>query len=194
MARKKQASTWSKLWQPSQKWYLLWLPSGAFVAVVVGVVASTTFNLSMSYTNSNKFCYSCHVGMDTIVEEYEASIHFSTQRGVAKATCADCHVPKDFIPKMVTKIRATKDIYHMLAGTINMENFESHRLRLANHVWDVYDASDSLACKNCHDPNKWDLSLQPTRARVNHNPALWEKEQRSCIDCHQGTAHKAPSL
>jgi len=53
----------------------------------------TTLHLSSTY----KFCFSCHKGMDTIVEEYQASGHFNNSTEVP-STCADCHVPQEFSP------------------------------------------------------------------------------------------------
>lgn len=183
---------WTSLWKPSSKWYLLWLPIGAFVAILIGIVATATFNGVMAYTNSNEFCYDCHIGMDTIVEEYQESVHYSKVTGVAKATCADCHVPKEFFPKMYVKIRATKDVYHMLAGTITLDNFESQRGHLAEDVWQIMADNDSQACRSCHNVDTWDLSEQPTRARTKHNPEIWAKKGETCIDCHSGIAHELP--
>lgn len=185
-------SKWKSLWKPSKKWYLLWLPAGAFVFAFIGVLGTVTFNTVMHVTNSNEFCYSCHIGMDTIVEEYHASNHFNPQKGIARATCADCHVPKEFIPKMVVKVTATKDIYHMLAGTVNLDNFESLRGEMAEHVWDVYRANDSQFCRNCHNVETWDIEQQPKRARKKHDPVRWQERGETCIDCHSGIAHELP--
>jgi cytochrome c-type protein NapC len=182
---------WSRLWQPSNKRWMLGLPIGALLALVVGVVGVMGFNTGMHYTNSNDFCYSCHIGMDTIVEEYQQSIHFKNQKGV-QADCADCHVPKEFFPKMWVKIKATKDIYHMLAGTITLENFESKRNHLADAAWAQFKARDSQECKTCHKADTWDTNLQPLRAKLKHNPDLWVREDKTCVDCHQGIAHNRP--
>lgn len=181
-----------KLWRVPKPWYFLGLPLGALLFFIIGFFATATFNGVMAYTNSNEFCYSCHIGMDTIVEEYQESVHYSKVKGVAKATCADCHVPKEFFPKMYVKIRATKDVYHMLAGTITLDNFESHRGHLAEDVWEIMHENDSQACRNCHKVNEWDLSQQAKRARKKHDPEYMKKKDKSCIDCHQGIAHELP--
>ncbi len=184
---------WQRLWTPSQRWYLAFLPLGALVAVAMGVLAVFAFNGVMYYTNQNAFCYSCHIGMDTIVEEYQASVHFNNRHGVA-ADCADCHVPKAFWPKMWVKIRATKDIYHKLMGTVTLDNFESQRLAQAEYVWSVMEATDSRECRSCHDPARWDLQAQPTRARTHHDPKRWAERSETCISCHTGIAHQRPSI
>ncbi|WP_371375137.1 NapC/NirT family cytochrome c [Thalassotalea aquiviva] len=183
---------WKSLWTPSHKWYLLWLPAGAFVAILVGVIGTIAFNTVIHATNSNAFCYSCHVGMDTIVEEYQASSHYDQRHGVVKAECHDCHVPKEFFPKMVVKVTAMKDIYHKLVGTVNLDNFESLRGHQAEAVWQVYRENDSKFCRNCHNVETWDLSLQEKRARKKHDPQRWQERGETCIDCHSGIAHKLP--
>lgn len=184
---------WSRLWTPLKSKWLLGIPIGGLIALVAGVIALGVFNQVIHVTNENQFCYSCHIGMDTIVEEYEQSIHFNNNNGF-QATCSDCHVPKEFFPKMWVKIRATKDVYHMLVGTINLENFEQKRNGLADTVWENMLARDSKECKNCHDPEKWDLTQQPIRAQVNHDPAKWQREEKSCVNCHQGIAHNRPVI
>lgn len=185
-------SRWRKLWESPKRRYLLGIPLGGFLMVAVGAVALGAFNGVINYTNTNEFCYGCHVGMDTIVEEYHASGHFNNATGVS-ATCADCHVPKEpFIDKMWTKVKATKDVYHQLVGTINLENFEENRLRMAEHVWEIMKANDSRECRSCHDPKRWDLALQPKRAQNHHDQERWKERDETCIDCHYGIAHKRP--
>lgn len=182
---------WSRLWVPIKSKWLLGIPIGGLIAFVVGIIAVGAFNQAMHFTNVNQFCYGCHIGMDTIVEEYEQSVHFNNNKGI-QASCSDCHVPKEFLPKMLVKIKATKDIYHMLAGTITLDNFEEKRNELAETVWQSMQARNSQECKTCHDPDQWNLSLQPLRAQIKHNQDNWLKESESCIDCHQGIAHNRP--
>ncbi|RKF20937.1 cytochrome C [Alginatibacterium sediminis] len=181
----------SRLMQAMRRRIWLGLPLGLFVFVGFIVFAVGGFQTMMHVTNQNEFCYACHVGMDTIVEEYQASPHFVSDDEV-HATCADCHVPIDFVGKIVTKTKASADIYYMLIGTINMENFESERLRLAEHVWHEMEANDSQACRNCHNEEQnFDLAKQPARARTNHQKM--DALESTCIDCHYGIAHKRPT-
>lgn len=189
----KEKTFWQKLWLPTNKKWLLGIPLGGFLAVGVGVLALGGFQVSMHATNANEFCYSCHVGMDTIVEEYQQSIHFSNATGV-QADCADCHVPKEFLPKMWTKIRATKDVYHMLMGKVNLENFEELRVHQAEVTHKIMKGRDSQECKNCHNPEEWDTERQSARARNHHDPEQWKKDDETCVDCHVGVAHKKPAI
>lgn len=183
---------WQKLWVPTASKWLIGIPIGGFLAIALGALALGSFHGAMHATNTNTFCYSCHIGMDTIVEEYQASRHFDNASGV-QATCADCHVPKEFLPKMWTKVRATKDIYHKLAGTITLENFEEKRLGLAEHVWDSMISRDSQECRNCHQADKWNTDKQSTRARNHHLDEL-VKGEKTCVECHIGVAHKKPAI
>lgn len=74
---------------------------------------------------------------DNVYNEYTSTIHYSNGSGV-RAICSDCHVPKEWGPKMVKKLRATVgELPHWLMGTIDTrEKFEAKRLELATHEWE----------------------------------------------------------
>ncbi|WP_434355172.1 NapC/NirT family cytochrome c [Parasalinivibrio latis] len=177
LSRKQQVWQWLK--KP------LWL--GVPVGIVVGILGIAAFQGVMVASNQNAFCFSCHLKMDTIVQEYKASPHYVSADEI-HATCADCHVPNDFINKMRVKITATADIYYMLTGRITKENFEQERPRLAQMVWDDMTADNSANCRHCHTGANFDLQSQPQRARLNHE--LMAQRGETCIDCHSGIAHK----
>lgn len=179
------------MWTTPPKWRWILLPLGGWLALMIGVLSWASFNGVMHVTSTNEFCYGCHIGSDTIVEEYQVSSHFQNERGFV-ATCADCHIPHEFVPKLITKVKATGDVYHQLVGTITLENFESHRPAQAQGVWDRMNDNDSRACRHCHNPDLWQRSLQPARAQISHNPAFWEEKDLTCISCHKGLAHALP--
>ena len=156
---------------------------------VGGILFAGVFNTGLSFTNEMDFCTSCH-SMKTNLEEYKTTAHYLNRTGV-RATCADCHVPKEFGPKMVAKVLAYKDVLHELLGTIDTpEKYEQHRWDMANRVWDKMRASNSRECRSCHEFSQMDLSLQTRIARKRHGSA--EDEGAACIDCHKGIAHKEP--
>ncbi|MCB1800205.1 MAG: NapC/NirT family cytochrome c [Gammaproteobacteria bacterium] len=160
------------------------------IGVVIGILFWGGFNTVLEYTNKMEFCTSCHEMRDTPYEEYKETVHFKNASGV-QATCADCHVPRPWIHKVIRKIKATNEIYHKLAGTIDTpEKFEAHRWTMANRVWDSMRETDSRECRNCHDFATMDLSEQDRYAQKRHSRAIDEGE--TCIDCHQGIAHKLP--
>lgn len=183
---------WRRLWAtPAARW-CLGIPLGGVLAFVLGMVAQAGFHGVLGYTNSNGFCYRCHQGMDSIVVEYQASPHFHNTKGVVAATCSDCHVPRELLPKLWLKIRATKDIYLRLRGEITPDNFErEHRARLAAISTAEFRESDSRNCRYCHDPARMDLANQ-SRSAARRHQGMAERGE-SCIDCHAGIAHQLPT-
>jgi cytochrome c-type protein NapC len=156
---------------------------------IIGIVFAGLFNTGLAYTNEMEFCVSCHT-MQTNYNEYKESLHYKNQSGV-QATCSDCHVPKPFVPKMITKLVAAKDIYHEIIGTIDTpEKFEAHRWDMASRVWKKMRDSDSRECRSCHEFANMDLSEQGRSARSRHAKA--EEKGQTCIDCHTGIVHNEP--
>ncbi|MCA0936074.1 NapC/NirT family cytochrome c [Vibrio alginolyticus] len=179
------------LWsRPSKKW-MLGIPLGGLVAFILGVGALGAFHGVINFSSTNDFCFGCHIGMDTIVEEYQESIHFKNSKGVIAATCNDCHVPREFIPKMIVKVTAISDVFHKLKGDITLENFEAeHRPRLAAKVTEQFVAEKSKQCKYCHQVDRMDFEAQGRTTARRHQ--MMEQRGQSCIDCHAGIAHKLP--
>ncbi|MES9964983.1 MAG: NapC/NirT family cytochrome c [Candidatus Sedimenticola sp. 20ELBAFRAG] len=154
-----------------------------------GVIFTGLFNIGLSATNEMAFCTSCH-SMKVNLEEYKETPHYKSASGV-RATCADCHVPKEFVPKMIAKVVAAKDVYHEIMGTIDTpEKYEALRWDMASRVWAKMKANDSAECRTCHDYDQMDLSEQDRSARKRHGRAM--DEGKTCIDCHKGIAHEEP--
>jgi nitrate/TMAO reductase-like tetraheme cytochrome c subunit len=157
---------------------------------ILGILFWGGFNTTLEATNSMEFCISCHEMKDTVYQEYRDTIHFKNPSGV-QATCADCHVPKEWIHKFVRKIRAVNELYHKAMGTIDTpDKFKQHRWTMANRVWDSMRETDSRECRNCHAFDTMDLSGQDRYARKRHERA--QEKGETCIDCHTGIAHKEP--
>jgi len=166
------------------------LSASVIVAFVFGVVFVVIFNMTLDWTNTEKFCISCHE-MQHNYEEYRNSAHNLGRTGV-RATCADCHVPKEFFPKILRKIGASNDLLHWMLGSIDTpEKFEEKRAVLAQRVWKRLKASDSQECRNCHVAEAFDLGVQGRRASARHEEGLLTNGQ-TCIDCHKGIAHHMP--
>ena len=156
---------------------------------VVGIIFAGAFTTALSTTNTMEFCTNCH-SMKINLEEYKETPHYQNASGV-RATCADCHVPKAFVPKMIAKVMAYKDVLHEFLGTIDTkEKFEEHRWEMASRVWAKMKATDSRECRSCHSFDQMDLSEQDRSARKRHGRA--EDEGKTCIDCHKGIAHEEP--
>lgn len=159
------------------------------IGVIAGVVGWGGFNWALEVTNTESFCISCHEMESTVYEELKETPHYSNPSGV-RASCPDCHVPKEWGAKVVRKIQATfNELPKHFTGYIDTaEKFEAHRLEMAQNVWATMEANDSRECRNCHKWDSMDLAAQAPRARGKHEDAVAEGE--TCIDCHKGIAHK----
>lgn len=159
--------------------------------MVVGVILWGGFNTAMEATNTEDFCISCHEMQENVYPEYKDSVHDANGAGV-KATCPDCHVPKEWTHKFVRKVKASRELFHKVMGTISTpEKFEEHRPWMAKRVWETMKENDSRECRNCHDYQTMNAAQQEKRARKQHLFAM--KEGHTCIDCHKGIAHEAPT-
>lgn len=181
-------SLWSK---PSTRW-LLGIPIGGLLMLVLGIVIANGFAFAMHATSTPEFCASaCHYMRDFVAPEVASSVHGRNGPGVA-ATCPDCHVPEPFLPKMKRKIEATREGWGHLTGVINTrDKFEAHRLEMAERVWAGMKATGSRECRTCHEFSKMDFSEQERVAARKHQAAM--KKGETCIDCHKGVAHALPA-
>jgi len=163
---------------------------GGLILILLGIFLWGGFNTAMEATNQLEFCISCHEMESTVYQDYKSSVHASNPSGV-RATCPDCHVPKEWGPKVIRKIKASAEVYHWLAGTIDTpEKFKARRPYLANRVWTTMKNNDSQECRNCHDFESMDLGGQARFAARIHKDGI--AEGKTCIDCHKGIAHQLP--
>lgn len=181
---------WDTLRKPSVHFSLGFLVIGGFIA---GIIFWGGFNTALEATNTEKFCISCHEMEDNVYEELKTTIHFTNRSGV-RATCPDCHVPHNWTDKIARKMQASKEVWGKIFGTINTrEKFLAHRKRLSENEWRRLKANDSLECRNCHNFDYMDFSVQSERAAVQHSTSLASGE-KTCIDCHKGIAHRLPDM
>ena len=180
---------WQALKVPSVKYSLGTL---LIVGFISGIVFWGGFNTAMEMTNNEEFCISCHEMEDNVYQEYKETIHYSNRTGV-RATCPDCHVPKEWNHKVVRKIQASNELLHKALGTIDTrEKFEGKRLKLAKNVWKAMKDTDSRECRNCHNFDFMDFGEQGRRAIKAHSEGL--DVGKTCIDCHKGIAHELPDM
>jgi cytochrome c-type protein NapC len=181
-------------------WRWLTRPSGTIsvlallvTGVVVGVGGWLVFNGVIHATGTNEFCgTACHSHAAFIYPDHRNSVHYANASGV-KATCSDCHIPKEFFPKLWVKAKAgTFDAYsEYVKGTISTpEKYEQELPRLYEQVRAAMKANDSKACRNCHDFTPEVLQAQPPKAARNHRE--YRQRGQTCIDCHEGVAHSVP--
>lgn len=182
-------TSWDILKRPTAKYSLGTLLVGGFIG---GVIFWGGFNTAMEMTNTEEFCISCHEMRVNVFEEYKDTVHYANRTGV-RATCPDCHVPKEWTYKVVRKIKATNELFHKALGTIDTpEKFEAKRLQLARNVWKEMKETDSRECRNCHDFESMDYTQQGRRGMKQHEKGL--ESGKTCIDCHKGIAHSLPAM
>ena len=166
-----------------------WTALGLFAA---GIVFWGGFNWTLELTNTETFCISCHEMQENVYKEYRDTVHYQNRTGV-RATCPDCHVPKEWIFKIARKVQATNELWHHFMGTIDTpEKFRAKRGVLAQHEWARMKANDSRECRNCHAYGYMDYSKQARRANQAHPKGF--DEGKTCIDCHKGIAHSLPPI
>lgn len=158
-----------------------------------GVIFWGGFNTGLEMTNTEEFCISCHEMENNVYEEYKETVHYANRSGV-RATCPDCHVPKEWTHKIIRKIAASKEVWGKMTGIINTpEKFNDHRRSMAEREWKRMKDNDSRECRNCHNFEYMDFTEQGNRSVKMHSSAL-ESGDKTCIDCHKGIAHQLPDM
>lgn len=171
-----------------------WASRSPLVFVVVmfaaGIIFWGGFNTSMEMTNNESFCISCHEMKDNVYREYQKTVHYTNRTGI-RATCPDCHVPREWTHMLVRKVGATNELFHKVMGSIDTpEKFAAKRLQLAGYVWENMQETGSRECRNCHANEFMNLETQSKLSQRKHTRAV--KDGLTCIDCHRGIAHTLP--
>jgi len=171
---------WATLKKPSAKYSLLAL---LLVGFFSGIIFWGGFNTALEQTNKLEFCIGCHEMRDNVYQEYKETIHYKNRTGV-RAICSDCHVPKDWVHKMMRKISASQEVYEKIVGWVDTpEKFEAHRMEMATSEWNRMKASGSRECKNCHNFDAMEAKKQKPKAQEMHAKAV--KQGKTCIDCKE---------
>ena len=179
---------------------LLFRPStkiGLGILIIIGFAGGVWFwwgfNTALEATNKEEFCLSCHTMHDNLLPELQKTVHWKNRTGV-RARCPDCHVPHKLSDKIARKMQASKEVWGKIFGTINTrDKFLAMRRELAEREWTRLKANDSLECRNCHQLESMDFTLQSPRAQAMHSTLLASGE-KTCIDCHKGIAHHLPDM
>lgn len=74
----------------------------------------------MEITNREAICVGCHEMNDNVYQEYRNTVHYSDRTGL-RSTRPDCHVPKEWIHKMVRKIQSSNELLHKTMGSIDTQ-------------------------------------------------------------------------
>ncbi len=168
--------------------------------IIAGAAALGGVNLFFAATNEMAFCTSCH-SMKVNLEEYRHTVHYNNQSGV-QATCSDCHVPKQFIPKVKAKILAAKDVFHWVLGTIEPDESQLVSSEESGNCPDKFipiKPGSDLCVANYGEPFSEDMSDETAERRSvalkkfndyrwNMASRVWAKmkasDSRECRNCH----------
>ena len=160
------------------------------IGAALGVAAILAFDGVMYVTSTDEFCgSSCHE-MTTPLSSLQQTAHFSNAHGFGVG-CADCHIPKEFGPKMLRKIEASREVWGHFTGLIDTpEKYAAHQPAMRERELRRIRANDSQECRNCHRLDRMDFAAQSRAVRRYHR--AMDSRGKTCIDCHSGIAHPAP--
>lgn len=160
--------------------------------ISVGVISVIVFDFTMAATNTEEFCTSCHEMAAGPFVMLQDTTHFNNKSGV-RPTCSDCHVPREFWPKMWRKILASREVWGAITGKINSkEKYLDHVAVMKGREVARLQANDSQECRNCHETDRMILAEQTPKAREFHSAMVGQG--KTCIDCHQGITHMSDEI
>jgi cytochrome c-type protein NapC len=172
------------LLRPSPRYSVLALVG---IGLLLGVVGVLAFNATMHATSTEAFCISCHEMEANPYAQLQQTTHFTNASGV-HATCSDCHLPREFVPKMIRKIEASREVWGHFTGLIDTpEKYAAHTPAMKAREIARLTANDSQECRNCHSTERMLQSAQSARAREYH--LAMDAQGKTCIECHSGIAH-----
>ena len=184
-----RSASW--LWRRPRRWYLLGIPLGGALAFLVGIAFTGGFLGTLKQAETTSFCTSCHE-MQAPFQELTQSVHYSNELGI-RATCGDCHVPPTFWAGLWRHVEASTEVFGHLTGKLSTpEKYEKLRPELAQKIWTELKANDSAECRSCHTQTAMALAKQTPIAAKRHSSEYLAKTHQTCIECHQGVAHKLP--
>ncbi len=164
-----------------KKAYLFWFIVGFIVAGVVAIVSAQMVEV----TAEPKFCGSCHE-MKPMYETWMKGPHgpdYEKGRGVARAKCADCHLPHtSVIAYLFNKAKfGAKDFITHFVNPAGVDWIEKRKER--KHY--VFISN----CYRCHE-NLTDAPGMKPAAKMMHKMLLSGKlKGKDCLDCHFYVGH-----
>jgi len=185
-----QRGMWRRLTRPSARWSVLAL---LVIGVLVGFAATVGTQVMVAVTGTDAFCgNACH-SMQWVAREHRESVHGGVNRTGVRAGCHDCHIPPHYPELLWYKAKAgIMDAFGEMRGVIGTEElFKKERLRMAQLVWAEYKENNSRNCRTCHEFSPEVLKKQKDFVQPMHQTVL--AGQGTCIDCHKGVGHLAPS-
>lgn len=170
--------------RPSTRFSVLTL---LLVGMLAGLAGWAALDYGMHVTSTETFCLSCHEMRENPWPQLQKTSHYGNAAG-NHATCPDCHYPREFVPKVVRKIQAAREVWGSIIGVIDTpEKYAAHAPVMKAREIRRLRANDSQECRNCHAVDRMQLELQSVKARRYHGAMA--ENGKTCIDCHVGIAH-----
>ncbi len=184
MSETKKKGWLKKLLRPSPSHSILALVG---IGLMLGILAVIAFDTGLHAISTEKYCISCHEMRDNPYAQLQKTAHFNNASGV-RPTCSDCHVPKEFVPRITRKVIAAREVWGSIIGVIDTpEEYAAHLPVMKQREIARMQANKSQECRNCHQPEHMLTELQSKMAQRFHQPK--RVKDKSCIDCHEGIAH-----
>ena len=142
-----------------------------FLAILVGIfvgLGTFTFNYAegLSYFSTDpKACANCHV-MQEQYDSWQKSTHHTA------ATCVECHLPHDFLPKYIAK--ADHGYRHSSAFTFG--GF--------HEPIQITDRDRTIVQQNC-------VRCHADFVHALTSGSTTDEDAVQCINCHRGVGHSA---
>src|SRR5262249_33820824 len=147
-----EAAVFREIWNvvrrrfPTTGGLLLFLLVCFVVIVLIGGGLVVAGAAGLAWTDTEKFCLGWHDRRDNHYAEYKDTIHDRNRTGV-RATCPDCHVPREVGALLWRKMEASLEVWGHLKGDIDTkEKFEKQRATMAMREWKRMKKTDSLVC------------------------------------------------
>ncbi|MEP5763767.1 MAG: NapC/NirT family cytochrome c [Halieaceae bacterium] len=162
------------------------LSRSLLLGILIGVGGLLAYEGVMHGTSTDAFCVSCHE-MEQPYAALQRTAHAVNARGTS-AGCSDCHIPREFGPKILRKIEASREVWGHLTGLIDTpEKYAAHRQHMRDREIGRLRDNDSQECRNCHELERMDFAAQDRAVRRYHRAI--DQRGKTCIDCHSGIAH-----
>lgn len=153
---------------------------GNFVA---GGLAATAVALGSAQlveeTGDEHFCGSCHE-MDIFCDQWREGPHGPGKKGIASATCVDCHLPHgNVVSYLAVKAKS---------GAIDVSShIRGHEPDWVENLEHREDYTYESGCLKCHvELVAPEISL---KAYMAHRDVLTGETTETCISCHHESGH-----
>lgn len=155
--------------------YLIFIFFAVFI-VSGGIYTFYNANGFSYLSNDSKACNNCHI-MNEVYADYMSGPHSKEIGGKPRATCAECHLPHEFLPKWIAK--AQSGLSHAYAFTFKLESLPENLSATPKSKKIIQQT-----CIDCHS------GFAENAINATTTPQHSNKDALSCVSCHKDVGHK----